>query len=139
MLLSRGASESWHRLRSAKAGTRFRDFHRFRSERRGGRRWSGGRVLVLGSGIVLVAGGLAIGWLPGPGGFIAVVGAALVATEWYALARLLDWAELVARRTWAWFSVYWARSSTARRVVTAVGLVGVAAGASYLVVAVLTG
>lgn len=137
MGLKRKVAEGWERLKSANAGERFRDFYRFRHERRGGKRWSTGRILSLGVGILLVAGGLAIGWLPGPGGFIAIFGAALIATEWYPLAELLDWAELLTRRSWAGFSVYWARSSTTRRVLTSVGVVVLAAGASYLVLEVL--
>lgn len=139
MALRRRARESWERLKAPKPGQRFRDFYRYRHERRGGRRWSAGRILTLGAGVLLVGGGLAIGWLPGPGGFIAVFGLALLATEWFALAKLLDWAELVTRRSWAGFTVYWAHSSTTRRVATAVGFVGLAAGASYLVVEVLMG
>jgi hypothetical protein len=51
-------------------------------------------------GIVLFVGGLAIGWLPGPGGFVAVIGAALLGVEWLRVARLLDQCE---RQLWnAW-------------------------------------
>ena len=139
MGLRESARQSWQRLRDATPGERFRDFYRYRHERRGGAHWSAGRVFTIGAGVLLTGGGLAIGWLPGPGGFIAILGVALVATEWFHLAKLLDWTELITRRAWAAFSVYWARSSTMRRVLTAMGFVGVAAGASYLVVEVLMG
>jgi hypothetical protein len=55
-------------------------------------------VLTLVIGTVLLVGGLAIGWLPGPGGFIAVFGAALLGVEWLRIARLLDRCETYARR-----------------------------------------
>ena len=41
--------------------------------------------------------GLAIGWLPGPGGFLAILGLALLGTELRPLARLLDRCELFVR------------------------------------------
>jgi hypothetical protein len=55
-------------------------------------------VLTLVIGTVLLVGGLAIGWLPGPGGFIAVFGAALLGVEWLRIAQLLDRCETYARR-----------------------------------------
>ena len=42
--------------------------------------------------------GLGIGWLPGPGGFLAILGLALLGTEMRPLARLLDGCEVLLRR-----------------------------------------
>jgi len=52
--------------------------------------------------IVLIGGGLAIGWLPGPGGFIAVFGLAIVAMEFRFMAVILDRMERLGRDAWAW-------------------------------------
>lgn len=54
-------------------------------------------------GIALVAGGIAIGWLPGPGGFIAIFGFALLAQEFRPLAAAMDWGEIIVRKAWARF------------------------------------
>jgi hypothetical protein len=51
----------------------------------------------------LILGGLAIGWLPGPGGFIAIIGLALVARVVPGVAKPMDMAEILLRRIWAWF------------------------------------
>jgi hypothetical protein len=72
------------------------DFHQARCKRRAGG-WPLERVLTLVIGTVLLLGGLAIGWLPGPGGFIAVFGAALLGVEWLRVAMFLDRCE-----TYAW-------------------------------------
>jgi hypothetical protein len=53
---------------------------------------------VIGLGLLLIVGGLAIGWLPGPGGFVAVIGAARLGTEWLSVAKALDWTEVRVRR-----------------------------------------
>jgi hypothetical protein len=55
------------------------------------------RVLTLVVGTLLLVGGLAIGWLPGPGGFLAVFGAALLGVEWLRVARILDRCETYLR------------------------------------------
>jgi hypothetical protein len=120
---------SWRKLSAGEAGRRFTDFYEDRRKRRA----SAGatvRVAWVGLGIVLVLGGLAIGWLPGPGGFIAIFGAALLATEYRPLARLLDRAESVARRTWRWIRTRWKRSSTAAKIIA------VAAMTSFAVILV---
>jgi hypothetical protein len=52
--------------------------------------------------IVLIGGGLAIGWLPGPGGFIAIFGLAIVAMEFRVMAVILDRLERLGRDAWAW-------------------------------------
>lgn len=51
--------------------------------------------------IVLIGGGLAIGWLPGPGGFIAVFGLAVLAMEFRFVAMALDRVERFGRDAWA--------------------------------------
>ena len=48
-------------------------------------------------GLVVAVGSLAFGVLPGPGTLTFFVGLAMIAGEFYPVARLLDWAEVRAR------------------------------------------
>jgi hypothetical protein len=61
-----------------------------------------------------------IGWLPGPGGFLSIVGLALLATEMRPLARLLDRIELFLRK---WLQRFGAPGPTAKRVLVVAGAV----------------
>jgi hypothetical protein len=92
-------AKDWRKLKEGTPGRRFYDVHRARSERRGDG-WPLERILTLALGIVLLLGGLAIGWLPGPGGFIGVFGAALLGAESVRVARFMDRVELRLRDAW---------------------------------------
>ncbi len=46
------------------------------------------KTLVTMLGVLLILGGLAIGWLPGPGGFIAFFGIAILAGEYRWVRRI---------------------------------------------------
>jgi hypothetical protein len=94
-----GLKEDWRRLKRGKSGSRFVDFHRFRCERWAGK-WPLERILMIALGGFLFVGGLAIGWLPGPGGFVAVIGAAMLGVEFLPIAKALDWSEVRARDAW---------------------------------------
>lgn len=96
-------------------------------------------MLIIAGGLLLLLGGLAIGWLPGPGGFISIFGAALLATEFRSLARLLDRAERVGRRIWKWGVARWRRSSAAVRVVAVLAVVSIAAAAAWAAGTVIFG
>lgn len=124
--------ENWDRLRRGAPGARFRAYHDDRAARRGGG-WPLSRILTVVAGVLLIAGGLAIGWIPGPGGFIGIFGAALLATEWRGLARLLDWAELLVRRVWASARVWWRHSSATGKVLAVAGSIAAMASVVYLV------
>ena len=52
---------------------------------------------MLAGGTALIVVGLAIGWLPGPGGFLAFVGLAMIAIEIPCAARALDVGEVKLR------------------------------------------
>jgi len=87
------------RLQDGQAGRRFLDLYEFRQEDPPVPTVRVGLWLVA---ILLVGGGLAIGWLPGPGGFIAIFGLAVFAMEFRAVAVLLDRVERLSRCVWAW-------------------------------------
>jgi hypothetical protein len=120
----------WRKLRDGVPGRRFTDFYEHRRKQHATSN-AIGRVVVVGFGIVLALGGLAIGWLPGPGGFIAIFGVALLATEYRPLARLLDRAEILARRGWRWSRARWQRSSPAAKVIAVLAMTSVAAVLDY--------
>lgn len=88
--------EDCRTLRDGVPGRRFRDYVDERRERRG-TKWSVSRVASFAIGITLMLLGLGIGWLPGPGGFLAIIGLALVAQEIPVLADALDCVEIFLR------------------------------------------
>jgi hypothetical protein len=92
-------AKDWTTLRHGTPGRRFYDVHRARSKRRG-EGWPLERIVTLAVGAILLLGGLAIGWLPGPGGFIGIFGAALVGAESLRIAKLMDRMELRLRGAW---------------------------------------
>ncbi len=87
------------RLKGGGSGHRFLDLYEFRKADPPAPAVRLGLWLVA---IVLIGGGLAIGWLPGPGGFIAVFGLAIVAMEFRFMAVILDRMERLGRDAWAW-------------------------------------
>lgn len=86
--------QSWRELRRGEPGQRFQErYHRNRGADTGAGRW-----LRLGAGAVLLVLGLLMLVTPGPGLVALAVGAALLAGEFRAIARFLDWAELRVHR-----------------------------------------
>jgi hypothetical protein len=92
------------RLKDGRPGRRFLDLYEFR------RKDPPAPVVRVGLWVVallLVGGGLAIGWLPGPGGFIAIFGLAIIAMEFRFMAVALDRTERLVRDAWAWLRRKW--------------------------------
>lgn len=87
------------RLKGGRPGRRFRDLYEFRQSDPPA---PAGRVGLWLMAVLLIGGGLAIGWLPGPGGFIAVFGLAIVGMEFHFMAATLDRLERLGRDAWAW-------------------------------------
>ena len=133
--MKQAIERSWRTFKEGRPGHRFHDFYEYRQKKREGRS-AAWHVVPIALGTILLVGGVAIGWLPGPGGFIAVFGVALLATEFEFLARWLDRAELWVRKAWR---VAWKRRSTPERVAEVAAAAALAAGAAYGVVALLFG
>ena len=76
-------------LRDGPPGQRFQNFVDYRLEKRGKQQilW---RLLTFSSGLFLILFGLAIGWLPGPGGFVAFIGIGIIIQEIPIIAKWLD-------------------------------------------------
>jgi len=84
------------RFMTAPSGTRFRAYHERLAQRPNLMR----TLLVVGCGLILVALGLAMLVLPGPGLLVAAIGAALIAGESLWAARLLDRMDSAVTRIW---------------------------------------
>lgn len=90
----------WYELKNAPHGQRFRKFYDLRQS---SRESGANRAVSIGVGSALLVFGVAIGWLPGPGGFVAILGLALLAQEFRPLASLLDWCERQMGHIWRAF------------------------------------
>src|SRR4051794_40785098 len=100
----------WRAFRGGKPGHRFVDRHdrvkRSRKTQSWARRWIEPVV-----GILLLAIGVVLTFLPGPGIVFYFAGAGLLAGESRALARGLDWSELRLRRAFRCAKRWWGRAS----------------------------
>ncbi len=87
------AKENWQVFKNSEPGERFQDrYNRRRQEEQG--RWNKGAIFNILLGLLIIVGGLVIGLVPGPGGFIAIFGLGLIGSEFQPIAKALDWVEL---------------------------------------------
>jgi hypothetical protein len=84
------------RFAATPRGSRFRVYHERLAQRPNLMR----TMLVVGLGLILLALGMIMLVLPGPGLLVAAIGAALIAGESMAVARLLDRVDLFITRIW---------------------------------------
>lgn len=119
--------EDWRCFKEGAPGSRFRGVYERRQQaqqERSGLR----RAIPIAIGVVLILAGIAVGWVPGPGGFVGIFGVALLATQFRWLAKVLDWTELRLRGAWRRL---WKERSVPARVLVVVVAVAAAAGAAY--------
>src|SRR5215210_1666 len=91
--------KSWHHFAGGRAGLRFRERYRLHQSRRRRRGpFDLVRLSYILSGGVLVVVSALFGWLPVLGLGTAIFGLAMIAGEFYPVARLMDWLEVRARR-----------------------------------------
>lgn len=83
----------WHAFRADGPGERFR--HHYDRSQQNSRAARAARTLV---GILLVAIGIVLLFIPGPGLLVALFGFALLSSQSHVLARALDGAETRGRR-----------------------------------------
>ena len=89
---------SWRIFAGGRPGLRFRDRYRLRRIRARGRSaLHPTRLLYLGGGMVLIVLSAFFGWLPVLGWGTVAVGLAMIAGEFYPVARLMDRLESEAR------------------------------------------
>lgn len=116
--------KSWRIFRTAPPGKRFEKLHDARAD-------GPPPIVFYAAGTVLLACGVVLLFIPGPGLLLIAFGAALVARQSLWLAKRLDRLELVLRRLARKAGTGWRRSSAAVRVaIVAVAVIG-AAGAGY--------
>lgn len=116
----------WH-LGSSRAGRRFQKVHSVESQTR--KPWV--QVLKLPLGILLIAAGILLLFVPGPGVIVLLVGLGVLASGSRAVARLLDRFELVARNRWQRIVNRWREASCYERIAYAVLLAGIVAVAGF--------
>jgi hypothetical protein len=119
----------WRDLASGRAGHRFQNH--YRREHRG----TGGfhRVCKLLAGIVLVVAGFVLLFIPGPGSVLIVIGAALLAQESEAIARLLDAFELRVRKLISAAVKAWRGTSMVARSSLVVGVLALAGSGMWFI------
>ena len=118
-----GVRDEWHRFRDDAPGRRFRN-HQTRSQQQS----TASRVGRVAAGLGLLAGGVVLLFIPGPGLLLIFFGLALFAGESGWLAGRLDRAEPVVRRRARWLKRRWRRLPLAGKV----ALVALAAAAAAL-------
>jgi hypothetical protein len=90
------AKQEWHCFRDDDPGRRFSNHHR-RAHRS---KSTAKAALRIGIGALLLAGGIVLLFIPGPGLLAILFGVALVAGESRRLASILDRGEIAARERW---------------------------------------
>jgi hypothetical protein len=83
------------------------------------------------AGLILVAGGVVLCFIPGPGLPLIVIGAGLLGDEWRPGARVMDWLELRARKIITWGCRWWNRAPKVARHAVIVMAVLAVGGAAY--------
>jgi hypothetical protein len=118
--------ESWRLFGASRPGHRFQD--RYRRQQEGERGWRDPRRLffVIG-GLAIAIASLVFGVLPGPGTLTFFLGLAMVSGEFYPVARLLDWAEVRARKLGRWVAAVWGSSTAGKALVASAATIGAAA------------
>jgi uncharacterized protein (TIGR02611 family) len=118
--------QSWRRFEASKPGHRFQERYRRQQAREQGWR-DPRRLLFVVGGLVITIGSLLLGALPGPGTLTFFLGLAMIAGEFYPVARLLDWGEVRARRLARWIGGVWRSSAAGKALVASVAAICAAA------------
>jgi uncharacterized protein (TIGR02611 family) len=116
--------QTWRRLKASNPGQRFQQ--EFRRRHSAGRSPIQKALLIVG-GLLLMAAGFLLLFIPGPGLVFLFAGGFLIAQQSLVAARVLDWSETRLRKLLAWSLRAWRRSSTALKlllVVVAVVVLG---------------
>ncbi|MDF3059667.1 MAG: hypothetical protein K0R17_3882 [Rariglobus sp.] len=93
------------KMKNDRPGERFKNEHK-RARRRGvAAGWA--RILCLGLAIVTAAIGVVLVFIPGPAFVFFILSGALLASQWWAAACLLDKAEITLQRAWNWSKKKW--------------------------------
>ena len=100
--------QTWRRLKAANPGQRFQQEFR---RRHGAGRSPIQKALLIVGGLLLMAAGFLLLFIPGPGLLFLFAGGFLIAQQSLVAARVLDWSEVRLRKLLAWSLRAWRRSS----------------------------
>ena len=100
--------QTWRRFKAGNPGQRFQQ--EFRRRHSAGRSPVQKALLIVG-GLLLMAAGFLLLFIPGPGLVFLFVGGFLIAQQSLVAARGLDWSETRLRKLLAWSLRAWRRSS----------------------------
>jgi hypothetical protein len=126
--------QNWQKFKESEPGHRFEDRYSRRQESEHG--WlDPRRLFYLVGGLIIAVGSLLFGVLPGPGTLTFFLGLGMIAGEFRPVARLLDWAEVKARKLGRWARYTWKLSVAGKVLLIVVALAIIALvgyGAYYL-------
>jgi uncharacterized protein (TIGR02611 family) len=117
----------WDAFIDAPPGERFQQLY----HRREGRQTFVARSLFLVIGLAIMALGLLLMPAPGPGTAVLLIGAAIAAQESLRIARVMDGAEVRARRVAEWLISWWRSRSFPAKVLLALAALGLTASAGF--------
>ncbi len=120
--------KNWKEFKKAPPGERFQGMYR--------RRRAGSPAVLVGmivAGILLIAGGVVLLAIPGPGILVIAFGGALLAEQFLFVAKAFDQLELFLSKLQRGVFAFWKRASAAVRAAILASAALVAAGASYAV------
>lgn len=109
--------QTWRRLEAGKPGRRFEEEFR---RRHGASRSPLQRALLIGGGLVFMAAGFLLLFMPGPGLLVLFVGGFLLAQQSLPAAQAIDWIEVRLRKLLAWSLRLRRRSSPTLKVMLVV-------------------
>lgn len=123
--------DRWRELKRGRPGHRFQDrYNRARHENH--RCGAGQRIAMVVAGLISLAIGVVLTVIPGPALPFLFLAGALFASESRAIARFMDWSELLLRKIAGWGRRRWRRLPAAARVVLLILGTCVSAGMMYL-------
>jgi hypothetical protein len=128
--MSIGLKRDWEQLKQGRPGRRFQERAERARANRSKRSWWG-RLFEPVLGAVLLAGGVILCFIPGPGLPLIFIGAALLSARSRTLARFLDWAEMKLRRVIRWGKSWWSNAPGMEKLAAVLIGAGVLAGAGY--------
>ncbi|MBL8250385.1 MAG: hypothetical protein JNK31_01815 [Candidatus Competibacter sp.] len=91
-----GLKQRWQRFAAVPPGQRFKEHFKRRQQSQPSTFHK--RILIMGTGIVVMGLGLVMLIAPGPGILVLLAGGMLVAQESLTAARFMDWADIRLRR-----------------------------------------
>lgn len=124
------AKRNWRQLKASRPGCRFQDrYHRSQETNRD--EHHARKLIKMGSGLLIAAGGVFLMPAPGPGLLVFFFGASLLAGEFLFVARFLDWLELRIRQSIDWAHRVWEHTPLTGRIVLGLLLLALLAAAGY--------